>query len=287
MRKLGFLIQGAIDHIIHSTSFFTKITSSISSFVHLPNSEKVLVTHIGIVQVTSTLILKDVICVPAFTFNLILVSKLTKSLSCCLLFLSNYCFIQDLTCWKMIGLGKLHSNLYLLQTLENCKSISEATTVLESVLQSFVHFVSHVPIVTKPYLQHLRLGHVSDDKLHHCISDVSSFHFNRECVVCPVTKHKRLPFPNSKHLFDHAFDLIHWDVWGPFAKATHDGFRYFLIIVDDATRSTWVYLMKSKIETSPLLISFCKMVFTQFQTNIKVIRTDNAQEFYAQHGIIH
>ena len=94
-------------------------------------------------------------------------------------------------------------------------------------------------------------------------------------------------FPNSKHLFDHAFDLIHWDVWGPFAKATHDGFRYFLIIVDDATRSTWVYLMKSKTKTSPLLISFCKMVFTQFQTNIKVIRTDNAQEFYAQHGIIH
>ena len=47
--------------------------------MHLPNSEKVLVTHIGIVQVTSTLILEDEICVPAFTFNLISVNKLTKS----------------------------------------------------------------------------------------------------------------------------------------------------------------------------------------------------------------
>ena len=50
--------------------------------------------------------------------------------------------------------------------------------------------------------------------------------------------------------------------------------------------------MKSKTETRPLLISFYKMTFTQFQTNIKVIRTDNAHEFflkdfYAQHGIIH
>ena len=191
----------------------------------------------------------------------------------------------------MIGLGKLHSNLYLLQTFENCKSISKAT-VVESVLQSFIHSVSRVPIVTKPYLWHLRLGHVSDNKLHHCISNVSSFHFNKEWVVCPITKHKRLPFPNSKHLSDHAFDLIHCDVQGPFAKATHDGFRYFLTIVDDATRSTWVYLMKSKTETRSLLISFCKMIFTQFQTSIKVIRTDNAQEFllkefYAQHGIIH
>ena len=50
--------------------------------------------------------------------------------------------------------------------------------------------------------------------------------------------------------------------------------------------------MKSKTETRPLLISFYKMTFTQFQTNIKVIRTDNAQEFflkdfYANHGIVH
>ena len=219
-------------------------------------------------------------------------SKLTKSLSCCMVFLSNYCFIQDLTCWKMIGLGKLHNNLYLLQTLDNCKSISEATTVLESVLQSFVHYVSHVPIVTKPYLWHLRLGHVSDDKLHHCIYDVSSFHSNKECVVCPIAKHKRLHFPNSNHLSTHAFDLIHCDVWGPFAKATHDGFRYFLTTVDDATRSTRVYLMKSKTDTRPLLISFCNMIYNQFQNSIKEIRTDNAQEFflkdfYAQHGIIH
>ena len=258
----------------------------------LPNGEKVLATHIGIVQVTSSSILEDVICVLAFTFNPISVSKLTKSLACCLVFLSNYCFIQDLTCWKMIGLGKLHNNLYLLQNSVNCKSISEATIVPELVLQSCVHSVSFVPSITKPYLWHFRLGHVSDDKLQHCISDVSSFHSNKDCVVCPTAKHKRLPFPKANHLSDHAFDLIHCDVWGPCAKATYDGFRYFLTILDDATRSTWVYLMKSKIDTRPLLISFCKMILTQFHTNIKVVRIDNAQEFflkdfYAQHGIIH
>ena len=87
------LDTGATDHIIHSTSLFTKITSSLSSFVHLPNGEKVLVTHIGTVQLTPTLILENVICVPTFSFNLISVSKLTKFLSCCLVFLSNYYFI--------------------------------------------------------------------------------------------------------------------------------------------------------------------------------------------------
>ena len=286
------LDTGATDHIIHSTSLFTNLTSSISSFVHLPNDEKVLVTHIGTVQLTPTLILENVICVPAFSFNLISVSKFTKSLSCCLVFLSTYCFIQDLTCWRVIGLGKLQNNLYLLQTSGNCKYASEAKSVLESVFKSFAHFVSNTSNVNKPYLWHLRLGHVSDDKLQYCVSDISSVHSNKECVVCPIAKLKRLPFPNSNHISEHAFDLIHCDVWGPFAKSTHDGFKYFLTIVDDATRSTWVYLMKSKTETRHLLISFYKMIFTQFQTKIKVIRTDNAHEFflkdfYAQHGIIH
>ena len=161
----------------------------------------------------------------------------------------------------MIGLGKPHNNLYLLQASNNCTSISEASTILESVLKSFVSSVSHDSIVTKPYLWHLRLGHASNEKLQHCISDMPfSFHSNKDCVVCPIAKHKRLPFPNSNHLSAHAFDLIHLDVWGPFAKATHDGFKYFLTIVDDATRSTWVYLMQSKLETRPLLISFYKMI---------------------------
>ena len=80
------LDTGATDHIIHSTSLFTNVTSSLSSFMHLPNGEKVLVIHIGTVQLTPTLILENVICVPTFSFNLISVSKLTKFLSCCLVF---------------------------------------------------------------------------------------------------------------------------------------------------------------------------------------------------------
>ena len=105
-----------------------------------------------------------------------------------------------------------------------------------------------VPVTTKSYLWNLRLCHVSDAKLQ---------------VLCD-------------NVFDNAFDLIYCDVWGPFAKSTHNGLRYFLTIVDDATRSTWVYLMKSKSDTRPLLISFYKMISTQFHTNIKAIRIDNA-----------
>ena len=120
----------ATNHTIHSITLFTKITSSISTFVQLPNGEKVTVTHMGTIQVTSSLVLENVLCVPFLSFNLISIRKLTKSLSCCLVFLSNFCFIQDLSCWKMIGMGKLHNNLYLLQASPDCTSISRASSIL-------------------------------------------------------------------------------------------------------------------------------------------------------------
>ena len=159
------LDTGAIDHIIHYVTLFTNITSSISIFVQLPNGEKVTVTHISTIQITSTLILNNVLCVPSFSFNLISVSKLAKCLSCCLVFLSKFCFIQDLSCWKTIGVGKLHNNLYLLQVSPDWTSISGVSSILQSVFYSLVNFVSTIPIVSKPFLWYLRLGHVADNKL--------------------------------------------------------------------------------------------------------------------------
>jgi hypothetical protein len=87
------LDTGATDHMIHSLCKFSSVTSSISTYIHLPNGEKALATHIGIVQVTASLLLTDVLCVPSFSFNLISISKLTNSPSCCVFFLSHFCFI--------------------------------------------------------------------------------------------------------------------------------------------------------------------------------------------------
>ena len=69
------------------------------------------------------------------------------------------------------------------------------------------------------------------------------------------------------------------------------GHKYFLAIVDDCTRSTWVYLMKSKSETRSPLQSFYTMIKTQFGKSIKVFRIDNGLEFqmvdfFKLHGII-
>ena len=81
-------------YFVHLLTDFTFV----NCVVELPNGEIALVTHIGSICLSENLILTNVLCVPSFSFNLLLVSQLTKKMHCCLIFLSTSCFIQDLNC---------------------------------------------------------------------------------------------------------------------------------------------------------------------------------------------
>ena len=106
---------GATDHIVCSMHLLTTVTANTMSIVQLPNGETASVTHVGIVTLSSSLILHNVLCVPSFAFNLFSVSSFTKSKPFCLVLLSGICFIQDLTSWRTIGVGHAVEGLYLLQ----------------------------------------------------------------------------------------------------------------------------------------------------------------------------
>lgn len=61
---------------------------------------------------------------------------------------------------------------------------------------------------------------------------------DHHCKVCHLSKQKHLPFVSHNKLSDNPFDLRHIDTWCPFSIPTHDGYRYFLTIVNDCTRIT-------------------------------------------------
>ena len=236
---------GATDHIVCSMHLLTSFTAISHTMVELPNGEAALVTHVGTIKLSSHITLTNVLCVPFFSFNLISVSALTHSQPLCLVFLSNYYFIQDLTCWNTIGMGKMHDGLYLLQG----SSLSKASKSLDDFLlrhkfSSFTAFSSSVSHANLYSLWHSGLGHPSNMKLH---SLVHLFPFLQNCctkdyTVCPLAKQKRLPFPFDNKRAVHSFDLVHMDVWGPFSISTTARHIYFLTIVDDASRATWVFL---------------------------------------------
>lgn len=85
------------------------------------------------------------------------------------------------------------------------------------------------------------------------------------------------------------------DVWGPYQVPSINDFRYFLTVVDDCTRSTWIFMMRCKSETVLHIKNFVLLIRNQFAKTIKICRTDNGtefinasiKEFFTQLGIVH
>lgn len=155
---------GTINHIICTVSLLMTITCLTQCVVELPNGENAQVTHIGSVRISATLVLENFLCVPSFSFNLLSISKLTQKLPCCLVFLSQFCFIQDLFSWKMVGIGEVHNGLYLLQRLD-CINPSALTDYF--IKHKFAHSSSFSVnfVISLPKVWHFRLGHPSMNKL--------------------------------------------------------------------------------------------------------------------------
>ena len=101
---------------------------------------------------------------------------------------------------------------------------------------------------------HKRLGHIPMS----VIRKIDIFAHKRDfqlkcCNICPLARQVRLPFHNSSFRSLQCFDLVHMDVWGPYKITTHNKMKFFLTLVDDYSRWTWIYLMHLKSDVSTIL----------------------------------
>ena len=98
-----------------------------------------------------------------------------------------------------------------------------------------------------------------------------------------------MPFNNSESISNSIFELIHSNVWGPSLVASIGRSRYFVIFIDDYSRYSWIFTMKSRSEILPIYSNFAKMVETQFSKRIKTFRSNNALEYtqYAFQALLH
>ena len=119
-----------------------------------------------------------------------------------------------------------------------------------------------------------------------------SCNFNNTCTVFPLAKQRRIHFPVSNSTSKKFFDLIHCDIWGLFSISSRNECHFFLTIVDDFSRYTWIHLMQSKDQTRSCIQSFFQLIETHFNSKIKVLRSDNGpefnmEEFYSSKGVLH
>nr|GEZ96158.1 retrovirus-related Pol polyprotein from transposon TNT 1-94 [Tanacetum cinerariifolium]GFA00687.1 retrovirus-related Pol polyprotein from transposon TNT 1-94 [Tanacetum cinerariifolium] len=113
---------------------------------------------------------------------------------------------------------------------------------------------------------------------------------------CELGKAKRKSFHTKlTQSSKRRLQLLHIDLCGPMRVASINGKRYVLVIVDDYSRYTWTYFLRSKDETPEVLINFLRPVQRGLQAQVRIVRTDKGTEFlnqtlhvyFATEGILH
>ena len=121
---------------------------------------------------------------------------------------------------------------------------------MKDISEGRVHHVKSREIISYQIIKsHKWLGHPSFGYMKILIPgvfekcDKESF----DCTTCIKAKNHRVPFQRNDNISIEPFDS---DVWGPSPVKTLHGNRFFVLFVDDCTRMTWLYLLKTKGEVA-------------------------------------
>ena len=124
---------------------------------------------------------------------------------------------------------------------------------------------------------HQRLGHIHSDRVKH----LKVPHTMTEiCEACMENKQTANKFKSKEYKYE-PLDLLYMDVVGPIHPETPAGQRYFLSVLDHATKTSLIYLMSSKGSTG----KYAKLAINVLERKaggnkkVRAIRTDLGQEF--------
>ncbi|KAJ0726006.1 putative RNA-directed DNA polymerase [Helianthus annuus] len=229
------------------------------------NGKKLPITHMGSSTIANNIPLRNVLVIPNLTKKLLSISKLTTDHPVDVFFSQYFFYIQDWKTKQVLAKGTCEKGLYVLKDEPRA-------------------FVAEVSNKASYVLWHARLGHVSYD----IISVLNKFGVlivtsllpkPTICISCQLAKGQRLPFDNNLKRACYPLDLVHCDLWGPAPIISKDGYRYYVVFIDDYSRFTWFYPLKTKTGFYTVLPVFIKLVQTQFSRKIKIFQSDGGTEF--------
>ena len=141
-------------------------------------------------------------------------------------------------------------------------------------------------MVDESWLWHGRLGHLNFDNLvkiskREAIRDLPKIvkPHNSVCKHCQHGKQTRASFKIKEHMTSHPLEIIHTDLCGPTITKSLQGDHYFMLLIDDYTRMTWVAFLKEKTEAFQKLKNFTAMAENESGMKIKCLRSYNGGEF--------
>jgi transposase InsO family protein len=99
------------------------------------------------------------------------------------------------------------------------------------------------------------------------------------CKGCAQGKNVKSPFPSSDNKSKEVLDIVHSDVCGLMTTTSLSGYVYYVSFIDDFSRKTWIYFLKTKSEVFNKLKEFKALVENLSEKKIKILRSDNGGEF--------
>lgn len=146
---------------------------------------------------------------------------------------------------------------------------------------------------------HRRLGHLNIPDIRKLAKVAEGIQINHDdatfCSGCILGKLTRRKFPKkATRRASRPLELVHSDV-GVVNTLSLGGHRYYVVFVDDHTRRTFLYLMKTKDEVITHLDTFVRLAERQTGRKLQKIRSDRGGEYcseamkkYCQaRGIVH
>ena len=281
INKNSWIIDsGATSHMLQKKNLFEDLDTSKTGHVCLADDKnRVKVEGIGSAAIkcvndsgkTSVIKVRDVLYVPGLGANLLSVQKLVQE-GYRFVFEENSCNIINTQSGALAATASLVSNFYELRT--------EKALIAQAALSKGCAEDCH-------HVWHRRFGHryttaikeLADNQLATGIK-ISDCGRNIVCEDCIKGKLARITFPKESQTVTHApLELVHTDVGGPMQERTPGNKRYYLTIIDDYSRYTFLHLMGHKGEAAGLIKQFVKMPKTQFNKVPKIIRSDRGREY--------
>ena len=116
-----------------------------------------------------------------------------------------------------------------------------------------------------------------------------------KCHSCVQSKQPRKPHKAAEERNLAPLVLIHSDLCEMNGVLTKGGKRYFMTLIDDASRFFYVYLLQTKDKVLDYFKIYKTKVENQLKRKIKCLRSDRGGEYFPkifdefceEHGIIH
>lgn len=138
-----------------------------------------------------------------------------------------------------------------------------------------------------PDLWHFRMAHLNAKDMEKLVKrkmadGLELVNVNAEskfCETCVLGKSTRTPFPPNKiGRSKRILEMIHSDVW-QLDEAAYDGSIYFVSFIDDYSRASMVYCIKSRTEVLDKFKEFVAMAEALHGVKVAKFRADNAGEY--------